>query len=146
MNRKLLLPFSILFLSLFSSALYGKIGIIVNKDLYSSIQNSIATYVADVNSIEKKDVWLEKDNFDETNTPQELKDALKDHYQDDNLEGAILIGDLPIAKYSMSGETCDLYYMDLDGSWSGTGSTFSNHSGNKEVMMKRPWLMTISPK
>ncbi len=30
MDRKLLIPFSILFLSLFSSALYGKIGIIVN--------------------------------------------------------------------------------------------------------------------
>ncbi len=109
--------------------------------MYSSIQNSISTYIADINSIEKKDVWLEKDNFDDTNTPQELKEALKAHYQDDNLEGAILIGDLPIAKYSMSGETCDLYYMDLNGSWSGTGSTFSNHSGNKEGEI---WISRIT--
>jgi hypothetical protein len=123
MNKKLIVPISIFLLSIFSSHLFGKVGIIVNKDLYSSIQSSLSTYIADLSSIENKEVWLDKDNFDDTDTPQELKDALKDHYQNDNLEGAILIGDLPIAKYSLSNETCDLYFMDLDGSWSGSGST-----------------------
>jgi hypothetical protein len=63
-----------------------------------------------------------------------MKAAIKDHYDNNSLEGVVLVGDLPIAKYNLDNDVfaCDMYYMDMDGSWSGSGSTFNGHSGNTE--------------
>lgn len=115
----------------------GKIGIVVNKDLYSSISQSLDTYIKDLKQIEGKDVWLEKDKYSATNTTKEMKDGIKKQYDESKLEGVILIGDLPIQRFKIpddeSGDTkdfpCDLFYMDLDGAWTGSGSILTSHTG-----------------
>jgi hypothetical protein len=129
MNKKLLIPVFALVFSLVSLSLAGEIGVIVNKDLYPSVKAAVDNYVADVESIEKKDVWLDATSYNDNNTPQELKADFQEHFANNALEGVVFVGDLPLAKYNEGGDVfvCDLYYMDLDGSWSGSGSTFSNH-------------------
>ena len=101
MNKKIIIPLSILIISLFSANTFaaGKIGIIVNKHLYPSIQTSVDMYINDVKNIEGKDVWLNGTTFDESNDKKELRDSLSYYYSNDDLEGAILIGDLPMCDF-----------------------------------------------
>jgi len=56
-------------------------------------------------------------------TPEDLKDYLTDKYND-GMEGAVLIGNIPVAwvmlENSFGGNEnfpCDYFYMDLDGTW-----------------------------
>jgi len=132
-----------LLVALFSANLAAKIGVIVNKDLYPSIKTSVDQYVADLKSVQGKDVWLEKDNFTEVNTVAQLKDALKSHFQTDNLEGAVLIGDLPIPIYNLDNDkfSCDHYYQDMNGTWTGSGNTFTNHTGDTKGEI---WISRIT--
>ncbi len=150
MAKRYLLSLSILITIVFTTQVLaqGTIGIIVNKDLYSSVKAAVDGYAADVEKIEKKTVWLDATTFGENGTVQDLKAALTSQYNENGLEGAVLIGDLPVPEYSSSGfygerdqYVCDLYYMDLDGSWSGSGSVFSNHSGNKEAEI---WISRLT--
>lgn len=149
-NSRLLIPSVLIIISLFSVNLFaqGTIGIIVNKDLWSSVQGSVEGYAADVETIENKSVWICATTFTETNSETQLKDSLKAHYQNDNLEGAVFIGDLPLVEYQSDGVfkdrdqyVCDLFWMDLDGSWSGSNGVYSGHSGNKEAEI---WVSRIT--
>ncbi len=143
MNRKYLLLFALLIMFCSTMNTFGKIGIIVNKDLYSLIKTSVDNFIKDVEKIEKKSVWLEKDKFSDRSSVRELKNALVAQYKDNQLEGAILIGDLPIARYKIKSDVfaCDLYYMDMNGNWSGSGSTFTNHTGSTKGEI---WLSRIT--
>ncbi len=142
-NSRLLAAVSIMLITLLSTTLFGKVGIIVNKDLYSSISAAVTQYIADVQTIEGKEVWLDKDNFTDANTVSELKSAFQEHFQNDDLEGVVLIGDLPIPIYDIEGDNfaCDHYYQDMDGSWGGSGNTFTSHTGDKEGEI---WISRIT--
>ena len=140
MNKKKIIPLTILIISLFlaNTVAAGKIGIIVNKHLYPSIQTSITMYINDIKNIEGKDVWLDGITFDESNDKKELRDSLRYYYGNDGLEGAILIGDLPMCDF-LTDETherdifpCDLYYMDLNGTWTPEDLP-DTHSGSKSA-------------
>jgi len=56
-------------------------------------------------------------------TPENLRAFLQDLYVDDSIEGALFVGDLPVAwfQYEENWEyeewPIDLFYMDLDGEW-----------------------------
>lgn len=120
----------------------GKIGIIINKDLYPSIKTSIDMYIKDLKAIENMDVWLEASTFDDAGTVYQLKDTLKSHYTNDDLEAAIFIGDLPIAMYKKDDTfPCDFYFMDLNGTWAGSNGIFNSHSGNKDLEI---WVSRIT--
>ncbi len=65
-------------------------------------------------------------------TPEELKDFIKNYYETPNsIEGVIFVGDLPYVLFEMhddwgnSGEyddfPCDLFYMDMTGTWEDVG-------------------------
>lgn len=136
----------------------AKIGIVVNKDLYSSISTAVQTYIADVNAIEKKSVWLNAATFVETNTIKQLRDTLLTHYTSDSLEGVVFIGDLPIPQYEIENDygsmgyaqfPTDYYYMDLNGTMldnvqSGWGKqgVFDAWSGDKAPEI---WVSRITP-
>jgi hypothetical protein len=85
-------------------------------------------------------------------TPQSLRGLLQDAYASYNIEGAMLIGNLPVAwfqikrdignNYDYAEWPIDLYYMDLNGNWfdtlrydpidtlvPGSDSIFDAHSG-----------------
>ncbi|MBN1334511.1 MAG: hypothetical protein JXB39_00965 [Deltaproteobacteria bacterium] len=94
---------------------------IVQESLYDDLQDELATWAQD----------LAHDGFTvaiETatgGTAQELRAHLQDLYTQ-GLEGALLVGDLPVAWFEVANDyhaygyavfPCDLEYMDLDGSW-----------------------------
>ncbi len=136
MRNNTLKLYSIVCILLFVSVIYaGKVGIIVNKSLYSLIKTSLDTYIEDVKQIEKKDVWLESSTYDETSSPDDLKSDIKDHYDTDELEGVIFIGDLPIVNHEDDNKyhPCDWWWMDLDGVWGGSNYNFNSHTGDREM-------------
>ncbi len=57
--------------------------------------------------------------------PAEVRAFLQKRYAQDRIEGCFIIGDLPVAWFEMDDDfflrhsefPCDLYYMDLDGTW-----------------------------
>lgn len=110
--------------------------VVVNSSLYSSIESDLITYGND----------LAGDNFavefytTSGGTAMELRTFLADRYSQ-GLEGAVLIGDLPVAWYEkdcwedpVTHEQwpCDLFYMDLDGIFSDSDSDgmYDSHSGD----------------
>lgn len=96
----------------------GRIGIIVNKQLFPSISLAIQGYIHNLDAIEGKSVWLNGTHFNSTNTPLEMKDSLHYHYANSGLEGAVLVGDLPIEWREAERDSAfpvDWYFMDMDG-------------------------------
>ena len=105
-----------------------KMDIIVNSALYDSIDGPLDTMVSDL-TLEGYAVSVVTASG---GTPESLK-ALLQREHTDGMEGALLIGNLPIAWYQMiddwDGDTVrdpgegyeefpsDLYYMDLNGTW-----------------------------
>jgi hypothetical protein len=127
----------------------GFFAIIVNSDLRSNIQASLDQYMVDL-AVDGYEVELISASG---GTPEEFRSFLYDKYQE-GLQGAVLIGDLPIAWYEIScwepieheEFPCDLYYMDLDGIWEDTDGEgmYDSHSGevDPEIWVGR---LTASP-
>ena len=129
----------------------GKMLVAVSWDLYPSVKNSLSQYVADVAN----------DGFYATvfqvkgGTPQELRSFLKGKLP---MAGALLVGNLPVAWYEFRNNDdffnqnsefpCDLYYMDLNGTWndSDADGKFDGHAGNvsPEIWVSRLWTPTAS--
>ena len=85
-------------------------------------------------------------------TPESLRSFLQGLYNTNNIEGALFIGDLPVAWFQVKNDfneygyaewPIDLFYMDLDGNWfdtlkyhlvdtlvPGQDSIYDAHSGN----------------
>lgn len=94
--------------------------VIVNSSIYPGIQGRINQYISDLES-QNYEVLLVKTSG---GTPQDIRSLLKG---ENNLIGAVLVGDLPIPWFQIietwdGGTTyeyeefpCDLYYMDLNG-------------------------------
>lgn len=137
-------------LVLSASAQQGTIGIIVNEDLWPSVSSAVQGYAEDVQRIENRNVWICSGTFNENSSMEEMKDTLREQYENSQLEGVVLIGDLPIVMFDNSAVlsdeappsefVCDLYFMDLDGSWSGSGGLFTSHTGNREAEI---WVSRI---
>jgi hypothetical protein len=83
---------------------FAKVGIIVNRDLYPSVQTAIQSYINDLSTTDGTPVWLNAGSFISTSSKAALRDSLAKHFRDDELEGAVLIGDLPIAEYEIEND------------------------------------------
>ncbi len=68
-------------------------------------------------------------------TPETLRTFLQEIYDSCDIEGALLIGSMPIAWFEIGNDfnqygytqfPCDLFYMDLDGTWLDTMNTGNN--------------------
>ncbi len=78
-------------------------------------------------------------------TPEDLKTMLTDLYDTLDLEGALLVGSVPVAWYEVQNDfnsygyadfPCDLFFMDLNGTWLDTMNTgngkYDGHDGDLE--------------
>jgi len=106
-----------------SIASAGNIEIVVNPTLYASgeITASLNQYIADVQAQGHTPILTTSAFADAA----ALRSHLANRYNTDGLDGAVFIGDMPNARYEatdISTFPCDLYYMDLDGSWTDTDS------------------------
>ncbi len=85
---------------------------------YTGVNTRIYEYIADL----EKEGWAVTLWRCSGGTPPEMRAFLKKRYTQDNIQGAVLLGDLPVAWYEIKGTKkdefpCDLFYMDLDGTW-----------------------------
>jgi len=113
-----------------------KILVIVNSSIYSQSSEKIKRYCYDINYIYGcKVIMKQVSNPNHIN----IKNLILSEVT--NLDGVVLIGDIPVAWYQVSNDhnkygyaewPCDLYYMDTDGSWidSDNDGIFDLHSGN----------------
>ena len=71
-----------------------------------------------------------------------------------NIKGAVMIGDMPVEHFERNGQfgnpndyqrfACDLYYMDVNGTWSDStaNGTYDTHTGN---VAPEIWVSHIAP-
>jgi len=99
----------------------GRVAVVVEASLSGALEPVLEGYVADLVS-DGYSVILESASG---GTDAELRAHLADLHAED-LVGAVLVGDLPIAWYEVANDyeehgyavfPCDLYYMDLDGAF-----------------------------
>jgi|GEM_PF-1011232 len=103
----------------------GDVGIIINAVLYSQIQAALGQYLSDL----AVDGYTPAVYTVSGGTAPELRSFLRDLHED-GMDGAVLIGDLPTAWFETvcwdppedEQFPCDLYYMDLDGTWTDNDS------------------------
>jgi len=115
--------------------------IVVNSSLQSSIQNSLNLYMED---LKKEGYSVKQKNWVLVgSTPTDLRDYLKSEYANDGLQGALFIGDLPLARseayeydndhyYVYREWPCDLFFMELNATWtdSDNNGIFDTVSGD----------------
>lgn len=107
---------------------YPSMLIIVENGIYNDIKSELSTYVEDIATGDTTALIIKWG----TGTVGVLRDTLKKYYNEYNISGAFLIGDLPVAWYEMDASVnfgdyeefpCDLYLMDPI-------ATFSDADGN----------------
>jgi len=103
--------------------------IVVNTDLYPLISSDLTGYISNLQNDGFSPSVITCDDVQSLDACDSLKSILA-FYHLDGLQGAVFIGDLPIAWFHMlddfDGDSvfegyeefpCDLYYMDLNGEW-----------------------------
>lgn len=90
------------------------LSILVDATLYPLVQTRLDEYVADLATM---DVPVHVDTVD-GGTPASIKAWVQSRY-DAGSKGVLFVGDIVAAWAEVSGSVfpCDLFYMDLDGSW-----------------------------
>ncbi len=127
-----------------------KFVIIVNTDLLGQINPEIDLYALDVTG-EGFDVDIYTSSG---GTPEDMRSYLQSLYSG-GMDGCVLIGDFPVAWYEISGcwdkrgheeFPCDLYYMDLNGTFGNDDNDglYDSHTGDVAPDI---WLgrLTASP-
>ncbi|MFW9935379.1 MAG: C25 family cysteine peptidase [Candidatus Thorarchaeota archaeon] len=114
------------------------VAIIVEPGLWATgiVQTAINQYRTDLNNTGYNTILY---NSFIANAPT-LRGLLQNWYSTNNIVGAVLLGNLPYIRYyhpangSHAAETfvCDLYYMDLDGSWydTNTDGIYDRHNSS----------------
>lgn len=143
-------PTDLKYLQSYSATQYpkGKMIIATNWDIYLQIKTSIDQYVVDLSNDGYYGIVYKVKG----GTPQEFRNFLKSKLP---IAGALLIGNLPVAWFEMDDDfwnthsefPCDLYYMDLNGTWTDIDADgkFSGHPSNvqPEIWIARLWTPTM---
>ncbi len=122
----------------------GKMLILVNYDLYPLIKTSMDQYIKDV----AYEGYFATAFRVKNGTPMELRNYIKSKLP---IVGVLLVGSLPTAWFEMDDDfygahsefPCDLYYMDLNGTWNDQDNDgkFSEHPSGlePEIWIGRLW-------
>jgi len=128
----------------------GLILILVNGRVYPSIKDSISQYVMDV----AYEGYFATVYTVIGGTPTEIRDFIKSKNiprLDIRVVGVLMVGNLPVAWFEMDDDfggghaefPCDLYYMDLNGTWNDPDNDgkFSEHPTlvEPEIWVGRLW-------
>jgi hypothetical protein len=115
----------------------GRICILVHQNIYLSIGPGLDQYEADLNAAGYKTIV----SVYTSGNPEDIRAYLAGLYgEPGSLTGAVFIGDIPYIIYEMmqtwGGNTeyedfpCDIFFMDLDGTWSDTLNDGEVQPGN----------------
>jgi len=129
----------------------GEVYVLVNSAIYSGIEGSLARYADDVEKtglsvVIYSGTW---------GTPTDIRSLLQAGQPD--LVGALLIGDMPVAWYEIDNDfgtygytnfPIDLFYMDLNGTWtdSDNNGIYDNHTGHvaPEIWVGRLYASSLT--
>lgn len=119
----------------------GTIAIFTEQNIASALTNEIDQLATNLQS-EGYDVLSYQTSG---GNPDTFRQFIKDLYDTNNIEGVLLVGDIPAAwfeiaddfnQYGYADFPCDLFYMDLDGTWLDTMNTgngkYDGHTGTIE--------------
>ncbi|TFF94937.1 MAG: hypothetical protein EU543_00080, partial [Promethearchaeota archaeon] len=120
----------------------GYVRIYVNSSIYSSLTSEINRY--------EQDLEIQGYNAEIVNWSDPIVENLKADLvsQNSSFKGAILVGKIPYALY-FNGTIfpCDLYLMDLDGTWSNPDgdNVYDLHSDGGGDIFPEIWIGRIDP-
>ena len=133
--------------------------VIASSNLYNhqpdNIQNSLEQYVQDLQlQGYQAEIALWNDTLNGIDHAAPLRQFLLNAFVNENLDGAVLIGDIPYVKYYQwtwqgidYGYPLDLYYRDLNGVWvdtSGDGFLDSHRAGvSSEIWVGRIYPLPL---
>lgn len=117
----------------------GRIAIIVNSTIYNAVSASLATYSNDLALAGFSSITV---SF--TGNAEFLRNTLIALYQEpESLAGAVFVGTLPHVIFEMNQNwgngdeyedfPCDMYFMDMDGTWSDTLNASPVQAGNGKL-------------
>lgn len=124
----------------------GKVLVLVNNDLYPSVQASIDQYIRDL----AYEGYFATAYRVISGTAAEMRAFIQSKYP----AGVLMVGSLPVAWFEMSDDfwdstsefPCDLYFMDLNGTWNDPDNDgkFSEHPTGvePEIWLGRLWTPT----
>lgn len=132
----------------------GRVAVLVEAGLQDEIPDALETWLEDL----ALDGWEPLYEEVEGGTASELRTHLAELYEE-GLQGAVLLGDLPIPWYEIANDfnqygyasfPVDLFYMDLDGAWSdrdGNG-LFDGHEDGDGDAAPEIWVghFIVSPR
>ncbi|MGB2697463.1 MAG: hypothetical protein WBD28_06335 [Candidatus Zixiibacteriota bacterium] len=128
----------------YKGALSFLVLVIVNSNLYSQVQSSITQYeddLIDQGYAAEVILWSGGNSYD-------LRNYLQSRFPE-GLVGAVLIGDLPVSwfEYDLAEFPCDLYLMDLDGTWQDLDmdGILDNHSDGSGDVSPEIWIGRLDP-
>ncbi|MBN1755068.1 choice-of-anchor J domain-containing protein [bacterium] len=118
----------------------GRIAIIVHTDIYGSLDDELETLAVDLLLEDFSTIIYEYSS----GSAEALRDSLIAWFNhDDSLTGAIFIGDIPYVIFEMMQEwdnnpgvfeyddfPCDIFFMDMDGTWEDTLENEMVHADN----------------
>ncbi len=120
----------------------GDMLVLVDGAIYAATAASLNQYVIDVG----RDGYWATIHVLQGGTPADVRAYITSF----NPVGALLVGAIPAPWYEIDGDQfpCDLYYMDLNGTWTdpdGNGK-FNSHTGDlhPEIWMGRVWTPTAN--
>jgi hypothetical protein len=118
------------FMPVFANGQLPNVEVVVEHDLYSSgqITTGLNRYLADITAQGYNPILTT--TFTPDSTSDELRTHLNQRYNTQGLSGTVFIGHLPVGSvYTVAGggisaefHPCDLYFTDLDGSWTNSGA------------------------
>lgn len=129
-----------------SPALCSRVSVIVDSSLRSALQPSLDLYINDLAHYGWKASLWEYDG----GGAESIRTHLQSEYSSPGgLAGAVFVGNLPGASYSYGGNTfaSDLYYMDVDGSWSDSNldGVLDSHAAGNGSVAPEVWVGRLSP-
>lgn len=120
----------------------GKILVIVAESIWNKIKSRINRYVLDLG---REGYWADVYTVKNA-TAKNIRDLIKSELP----KGALLVGNIPSAFYEHEGSNfpCDLYYMDINGTWNETdvSGVYDGHSNDvkPEIWIGRLFTPTNS--
>lgn len=111
--------------------------LLIKESLYISLQNHIEVFIEDLNKEGYQAIIHQIPDTYTNQNHEEIRDLLLDGYQNNDLTGAILIGNLPYVIISSEDDEfiSDIYYMDIDGQWidEDENDKYETHTGNTDL-------------
>ncbi len=119
-----------------------EVAVFVDEETYNGISDDLETYRQDIENDMGVNVCIYHDTWE---TPQELKDIIRDLYKD-GLIGVVLVGDVPMAFFVNGDERkpADYYYSEMDNGCYLTGEDTFRFTYTEESLPEI-WVGRIKP-